>query len=80
MRFVLVNGRTPRPLSLCVECAQPIGESYLREFGSRQVYCDYNCYATVHSKPTTALIRTRARAYRTVPPNESRQAESLCPR
>ena len=54
MRLVLVTGRTPRTRSLCVECSQPIGESYLKEFGSRQFYCDYNCYATVHSERTTA--------------------------
>ena len=36
MRFVLVYGRTPRPRSLCVECSQPIGESYLREFERRR--------------------------------------------
>jgi hypothetical protein len=33
MKFVLVNGRTPRPRSLCVEYSQPIGECYLRVFG-----------------------------------------------
>jgi hypothetical protein len=61
MRFVLVNGRTPRPLSLCVECSQPIGETYLREFEGRRCYCDYECFA-LHSEPTTGLIKTRARA------------------
>jgi hypothetical protein len=31
MKFVLVNGRTPRPQSFCALCCEPIGESYLRE-------------------------------------------------
>jgi len=29
MNFVLVNGRTPRPQSLCAFCCELIGESYL---------------------------------------------------
>ena len=45
MRFAVVNGRTPRPRSLCVECSQPISESYLRVFVGRQFYCDHECYA-----------------------------------
>jgi len=51
MRFVLVNGRTPRPRSLCVECSQPIGETYLSRVRGHQSYCDYECYA-LHSEPT----------------------------
>jgi hypothetical protein len=31
MKFVLVNGRTPRPQSFCALCCEPIGESYLRD-------------------------------------------------
>src|SRR5215471_6162174 len=31
MKFVLVNGRTPRPQSFCALCCEPIRESYLRE-------------------------------------------------
>jgi len=61
MRFVLVNGRTPRPRSLCAECSQPIGETYLREFPGHQPYCDYECY-TLHSEQTAGLIKNRARA------------------
>ena len=61
MRFVLVNGRTPRPRSLCVECSQPISESYLRVFVGRQFYCDHECYA-LHCEPTAPLTRNPARA------------------
>src|SRR5947209_2755132 len=35
MKFVLVNGRRPRPESSCVMCCEPIGESYLRELTTR---------------------------------------------
>jgi hypothetical protein len=31
MKFVLVNGRTPRTQSLCALCCESIGESYLRD-------------------------------------------------
>jgi hypothetical protein len=42
MKFVVVNGRTPRPHSFCESCRQPIGESYLRELSTRLPYCDRN--------------------------------------
>jgi hypothetical protein len=44
MRFVLVNGRTPRPQSFCAMCCEPIGNGYLREIATRLSYCDRNCY------------------------------------
>jgi hypothetical protein len=44
MKFILVNGRTPRSLSSCVLCLEPIGETYLREIATRLPYCDYQCY------------------------------------
>jgi len=31
MKFVLVNGRSPRPQSFCALCCESIGEGYLRE-------------------------------------------------
>jgi hypothetical protein len=61
VRFVLVNGRTPRPRSLCVECSQPIGESYLRVLGGRQFCWHHECYA-LHSEPTAPPTKNRARA------------------
>jgi hypothetical protein len=45
MKFVLVNGRTPRPQSFCALCCEPIGGSYLREIATRLSYCDHKCYA-----------------------------------
>jgi len=45
MKFVLVNGRTPRPQSFCSLCCEPIEGSYLRELTTRLSYCDHKCYA-----------------------------------
>jgi hypothetical protein len=45
MKFVVVNGRTPRPQSFCALCCKSIGESYVRELTTRLSYCDDNCYA-----------------------------------
>ena len=44
VKFVLVNGRTPRPQSFCALCCEPIGESYLREIATKLSYCDHKCY------------------------------------
>jgi len=44
MRFVLVNGRAPRPQSSCAFCRQPIGNGYLRELTTRLSYCNPRCY------------------------------------
>jgi hypothetical protein len=44
MKFVLVNGRIPRPQSFCALCCEPIGESYLREIATRLSYCGHKCY------------------------------------
>jgi len=49
MKFLLVNGRTPRPQSFCALCCEPIEESYLRELTTRVSYCDHKCYVD-HSK------------------------------
>ena len=57
MRFILVNGRTPRPQSLCVLCCRPIGASYLREIETRLSYCDHHCYSDHCKKAVMALER-----------------------
>ena len=61
MRFILVNGRTPRAQSLCVLCCRPIGGSYLREIGTHLVYCDHDCYAD-HCKSAVLVFENQARA------------------
>ena len=61
MRFILVNGRTPRPQSFCVMCDQPIEKRYLREIGTHLTYCDHDCYAD-HCESAFLLLENRARA------------------
>jgi hypothetical protein len=45
MKFVLVNGRSPRPQSSCTTCGEPIRLTYLREIDTRMAFCDHDCYA-----------------------------------
>ena len=61
MKFVLVNGRTPRPESFCALCCEPIGESYLRELTTRLSYCDHTCYVG-HCELAVSILMERARA------------------
>ena len=52
IKFILVNGRTPRPQSFCARCCEPIGASYLREIASRFSYCDHECHAGKGNLPS----------------------------
>jgi hypothetical protein len=61
MRFVLVNGRTPRLRSFCALCCKPIGASYLREIKTRLSCCDDKCYAK-HCECAVLAIENHARA------------------
>jgi hypothetical protein len=61
MRFVLVNGRTPRQQSFCAMCCEPIGETYLREIATRLSYCNHKCYLG-RGKVTVPALRYHARA------------------
>lgn len=61
MQFVLVNGRSPRPVSFCALCCEPIGESYLRELTTRLSYCNYECYLG-RCKLALSVLKEHARA------------------
>jgi hypothetical protein len=61
MKFIVVDGRTPRPQSFCARCCEPIGESYLREIATRLPYCDHNCYID-HSNVPVLPLQLHARA------------------
>jgi hypothetical protein len=61
MRFILVNGRTPRPQSSCALCCKPIGLNYLREFETQLFYCDDQCYAE-HCAGAVLAIENHAKA------------------
>ena len=41
--------------SLFVLCCEPIGESYLREIGTRLSYCNHNCYVDHRTDAVLAL-------------------------
>lgn len=45
MRCVLVNGARLKAPTLCAHCSNMIGQSYVREIGSRLIYCDFRCYS-----------------------------------
>jgi hypothetical protein len=61
MKFVLVNGRTPRAESFCALCCDEIGESYVRELTTRLSYCDYQCYLG-HRRLAASTVKDRAKA------------------
>jgi len=61
MKFVVVNGRTPRPQSFCALCCKSIGESYLRELTTRLSYCNDNCYAG-NCNVAAPMLQKHARA------------------
>jgi hypothetical protein len=61
MKFVVVNGRTPRQQTRCTLCCESIGKSYLRELTSRLSYCDHRCYAG-HRKIATPPPQKHAKA------------------
>jgi len=63
MRFVLVNGRAPRPQSSCAFCCQPIGNGYLRELATRLSYCNQQCYFG-HSELNVRALETATRESR----------------
>jgi hypothetical protein len=59
MKFILINGRTPRVESFCTLCCEPIGETYLREIATGLSYCDHNCY--VGHRNLASLKRSKSR-------------------
>ncbi|MEA2884561.1 MAG: hypothetical protein QOH32_3817 [Bradyrhizobium sp.] len=61
MRFILVNGRSPRRQACCVMCDRLIEKTYLREAGTQLIYCDQDCYAD-HCESAFLLLNNRARA------------------
>lgn len=45
MRCVIVNGAKLKAQVCCARCGRAIGDSYIREIGSRRIYCDFHCYS-----------------------------------
>lgn len=46
MRCIMVNGAKLKAETLCARCGGQIGDGYVREIGSRLIYCDFHCYST----------------------------------
>jgi hypothetical protein len=44
MKFVVVSDRRPKNSSLCAVCCEKIEGGYVRERGTRLLYCDHICY------------------------------------
>jgi hypothetical protein len=60
MKFVLVNGRSPRTQSFCALCCEPIGEGYVRELTTHLCYCNYECHVA-HCKVAFSVLKERAK-------------------
>jgi hypothetical protein len=55
MRCVVVNGANLKAETACAHCGNKIGESYVREIGSRLIYCDFRCYCVAVERAITVL-------------------------
>jgi hypothetical protein len=60
MRFIFVNGRTPRDDAYCALCSDTIRGSYVRELKTRRLYCDAQCFRG-HIKSFWLVLQARAR-------------------
>jgi len=61
MRFILLNGKTPRTQSFCALCGEPIVESYLRDIAAQLPCCNYKCYVD-HCKVSVPASQYHAMA------------------
>ena len=44
-RFILVNDRLPRTDERCAMCGGILQKGYMRDFQTRLIYCDTQCFA-----------------------------------
>ena len=44
MRCILVNDAYLKADAYCAHCRSKIGEQYVRQIGSRVLFCDFDCY------------------------------------
>ena len=56
-RFILVNERVPRGQTYCATCCTPIERGYVRDPGTRLVYCDTECFGEHERADTRARRR-----------------------
>lgn len=45
MRCILINGAQLKANTFCAHCGSKIRDSYVREIGSKLIFCDYQCYS-----------------------------------
>jgi hypothetical protein len=55
MRCVIVNGATLKTQAPCAHCGKLINDTYVREIGSRIIYCDFRCYGIAVETSIAAL-------------------------
>jgi hypothetical protein len=55
MRCVLVNGAKLKADTCCCHCRKVIGASYVREIGSRRLFCDHDCFCSLVGTPVRVL-------------------------
>lgn len=55
MRCVLVNGASLKAPTSCAHCGNKISANYVREIGTRIVYCNFRCYNTAVETSTRVL-------------------------
>jgi hypothetical protein len=56
VRYVLVNDANLKTNVCCAQCGTKIGQHYVRDTGSRSVFCDYVCYICAADKATSGGI------------------------
>jgi hypothetical protein len=55
MRCIIVNNANLKAEESCAHCGGQITEGYVREIGSRLVYCDYRCYSAAFKSSVAAI-------------------------
>jgi hypothetical protein len=55
MRCIIVNGAILKAETCCTHCGSKIGDRYIREIGSRLIYCDYRCYGIAFKSSVAAI-------------------------
>jgi hypothetical protein len=63
LRYILVNDANLKTQAYCAQCGTKIGQQYVRETGSRSVFCDFACYGCVVEKWAPCLGGSEERKF-----------------
>jgi hypothetical protein len=63
MRCIVVNGAQLKAEVVCAHCGKKIADRYVREFGSRLVYCDYRCYKVAAKPSVVTKLESRSATF-----------------